>query len=81
MNPGKKISDFMGNEGEIVTLKLPDGSLLSTEINRTANTNGSVRLSFGKELANWYQSVYQLGDSVEALINIGSEASTIEIVK
>lgn len=80
MNPGKKVSDFMGNEKEIVTLKLPDGSLLSTEINRTANTNGSVRLSFGKELANWYQSVYQLGDSVEALINIGGESTSIEII-
>ncbi|MET6989179.1 hypothetical protein [Sediminicola arcticus] len=79
MNPGKKISDFMGGEGELVSLKLPNGSVLKTKIDRNSNPNGSVRLSFGKELANFYQSKYQFGDTIEALINIGEGVYTIEL--
>lgn len=79
MNPGTEISNHMGDEGDKVELKLPNGTKLSSKIDRTSNTNAAARLYFGKILANYYQSNYKLGDTLEALFTIDDEKYAIEI--
>jgi hypothetical protein len=80
MNPGTKISEFMGGEGEIVELKI-DNQLMTAKINRTANFYGAVRLNFGKDLALWYQENFKLGDRVKAILEVNNDKSLIKLKK
>jgi hypothetical protein len=78
MNPGVGISEFMGNQNKIVKLEI-DNTIISSAINRTANLNGSVRLHFGKDLSNWYQSNFKFGDTVFAVLEVTGEDSLIRL--
>lgn len=58
INTGISVSDDIGGQGEVITLTLIDLSgqsqSLNAPINRTANSNNSPRLHFGRKLADWY---------------------------
>jgi hypothetical protein len=73
MNPGIKASDYLGKQGESVSLILPDNRVLSSKIDRNANGNGSVRIYFGKDLSIWYQKKFKLGNQIIALIKAGNK--------
>jgi hypothetical protein len=64
----KKASHRLGNDQELLTLKLGNDGAVSTKINRSANPNGSVRLvgNNGK-IATWFQEHFGFGDLVIVL--------------
>ena len=78
MNPGTKASQSLGLNGDSVTLKLNSEITLNGVINRTANNNGSVRITWGSDLRDFYQSKYSIGDVVVFVIKPGN---VIEWVK
>lgn len=53
----------VGSEGPVI-LELPDGIKIDSNINRTANTNGSARIMQRAALRDWFQSNYKKGDTV-----------------
>jgi len=80
MNPGTKISQFLGEVGKIVKLKI-DNDIINSKIDRTSNPNGSVRLYFGQELAKWYQRYFSIGDSVNAILEVNKDEAIITLTK
>lgn len=73
MNPGVKASEYLGEEGESVTLVLPNGKTLESIIDRSANPNKSVRIYFGQDLAMWYQSNCEFNDELVGLVKSGNK--------
>lgn len=71
MNPGVGCDKFLGRHGENATI-LFGGNTATAKINRTANTNGSVRFVWGPLLGEWYRANYQLNDVIEAKIYSGN---------
>ena len=63
MNPGVRVDDLFGREGEIVKL-LIDGKELESRIDRTANVRGTVRLYFGRPLFEILQRKFKFGDTI-----------------
>ena len=72
MNPGVKASDYLGNHNDPVELFLPGNITLRSTINRTANTNSSVRIHFGSELSEWYHQHKVIGNELTAFIESGN---------
>lgn len=72
MNPGVRASDFLGGQNEESTLTLPGNIILKSKIDRTANGNNSVRIYFGKDLADWYQKNYTIKDNLIAIVKSGN---------
>jgi len=62
MNPGVEASLYLGNNGDPATLTLENNIVLNSIINRTANSNGSVRFHWGWELMNFYQNNFNRND-------------------
>lgn len=70
INPGAKVSDKIGADGEsmIVRLGWEDTQGVQITINRRANLNGSPRLFGCRAVALWFQKYFQQGDLVHARI-------------
>jgi hypothetical protein len=64
VNPGIKADEYFGEHDQIVTLVLKDGEVLKSKIDRNANVNKSVRLSFKSDLVNFYKKHYELGQKI-----------------
>ncbi len=64
INPGLKADEYFGEQDQIVTLVLKNGDVLKSKIDRKANANKSVRLSFKSELVNFYKKHYELGQKI-----------------
>lgn len=71
INPGTKVSDYLGKHEEEVTLILDDAKL-KRKINRTANGNGAVRIYVGVELLEFYQKKYSFKDIAHFVIKPGN---------
>jgi hypothetical protein len=70
INPGVAASPHLGADGEPIQILFNDGAepVLSA-INRTANTNGSVRvIGRNRQIAEWLQAHFQQGDVVNARV-------------
>lgn len=68
INPGVKASAFLGKHGEAILLQLPDGQKLNSKINRTANSNKSVRAYFGNPLIDFMHQNYIIGNVLNAVV-------------
>ena len=64
VNPGIKADEYLGEHDQIVTLVLKNGEVLKSKIDRNANANKSVRLSFKSDLVNFYKKYYELGQKI-----------------
>jgi len=84
INPGISASDFLGKHEERIELQLTDLSgtvlTLNARINRTANSNGSPRLCFGRELSSWYYK-NSLEDKIILVEIVNSSAIRIDLRK
>jgi hypothetical protein len=68
MNPGVKCDTYFGDQGEIVTLEFKQfNKIFQSIINRQANANGTVRLSFG-EAVYFIKQHYTQGDTIQVNI-------------
>lgn len=63
-NLGAAATLHLSNHDEIVKIILRDQGELTTNINRTANKNGSVRLHLGNEWIAFIQTNFVQGDSL-----------------
>ena len=63
-NVGSAATLHLGNHNEIVKIILWDKGELTTNINRTSNKNGSVRLHLGNEWIAFIQAYFVQGDSL-----------------
>jgi hypothetical protein len=70
INPGAKVSDKIGADGEPMMVRLgwEDIEGVQIAINRRANLNGSPRLFGCRAVALWFQKYFQQGDVVHARI-------------
>jgi len=60
---------YIGNHQEIIKLQLGNsGKVLKGRIDRRANKNGTPRIHGGSDLRNWFQSIYNIGDTIEIYI-------------
>jgi hypothetical protein len=64
VNPGVKADEYFGEHGQIVSLILKNGKILNSKIDRNANANKTVRLSFKSDLVNFYKKHYELGQKI-----------------
>jgi len=76
MNPGVKVEHLLGEDGEQVKLTLPNNEVVTSLINRRANSNHTVRLYF-PEVVPYLQENHRLNDSL--LIEI-VDAQTLRIL-
>lgn len=67
INPGVKASAYLGDDGEPIKIIFEDGSEpVLSQINRNANTNGSVRVvGRNQAIARWFQAHFRKGDTVD----------------
>ena len=79
INPGAEASQRLGAESEPVRILFGDGTdSVISRINRTANRNGSVRISYkGHLVATWFQKNFSLGETVHANV---IDRNTIELL-
>ena len=63
MNPGVKVDHLFGKEGDQVTLILPNNESVTSLINRTANSNHTVRLHF-RDIVAYLQKNHFLNESL-----------------
>lgn len=70
INPGTDASQYLGAHGNPVIIYLgSDSDQVDSTINRTANSNGSVRIiGNNRFIAEWFQENFEPGDIVEAKI-------------
>lgn len=69
-NINSTFSKLLGADGEGLLVKLDDGPIKSIKIDRKSNTNGSVRIHFGKELKKWLvKQGSQVGDTIFVDLN------------
>ena len=71
INPGTKVSEWLGGHEEKVTLIL-GGKKLIRRISRTANANGAVRIYVGRDILEFYQERYKFGDVAYFVIKPGN---------
>lgn len=63
INPGKLASDALGQHGQPIIVTLGSDVKMQSKINRTANSNGSVRLvGDNGKIAAWLQRNFKQGD-------------------
>lgn len=67
INVGANASHYLGDHDSPVTVQLGNsGQVILSKINRTANSNGSVRLTVGiGQFAAWFQRHFKQGDRVK----------------
>lgn len=70
INPGIEASKLLGAHDEMLVVNFGDGTPpIQTRIDRKANANGAVRLlGNNKSIADWFNSRFQLDDSVTARV-------------
>jgi len=70
INPGVDASEKIGKDGEAIRVDLGDpGLFVLSEINRRANTNGSVRIiGENKTIADWFRKHFNPDDVVKASV-------------
>jgi hypothetical protein len=70
INPGVDIDTYIGNNHDPVNIHL--GSIgvnaVRSTIDRSQNSNGSVRINGGVQVARWFHKHFRLGDSVIAKV-------------
>ena len=71
-----KKSDLLGKHEDIITIELSkDNKQITTQINRNAVKNRSVRINQNKEIKEYYNKFYNMGDKVK--ITIADEGNLI----
>lgn len=70
INPGVDASQHLGADGEYLQVLFGDGSDPAlSRINRRANPSGGVRVvGRNRQIAEWFQRHFQMGDTVEARV-------------
>jgi hypothetical protein len=68
MNPGVKVDSCFGAAGENVNLIFPDNKIFKSVINRTANSNHTVRLHFPDCVDYFKKNKYCVGQIIEIQI-------------
>ena len=69
INVPLKKSDLLGKHDDIITIELSkDNKQITTQINRNAVKNRSVRINQNKEIKEYYNKFYKLGDKVKITI-------------
>ncbi len=70
INPGVDASKYLGSDGEPIQILFSDGSEpVVSQINRTANVSGAVRVvGRNRNIADWFQKHFRIGEVVEARI-------------
>ena len=76
-NVGKSASTHLGNHNESLKIILLDGQIIHTTINRTINSNGSVRFYGGAEWNQFIQANYNLHQLITFQV---TTANTITII-
>lgn len=79
LNPGIRASEYLGAGGDPIRILFSDGSEpVVSMINRTANSNGSVRvLGCNQDIARWFQQHFRDGDIVQGEV---LDAHTIRLL-
>jgi hypothetical protein len=76
INVPLKKSDLLGKHEDIITIELSkDNKQITTQINRNAVKNRSVRINQNKEIKEYYNKFYNMGDKVK--ITIADEGNLI----
>jgi hypothetical protein len=60
-NVGVVASALLGLNGQALAIIFPNGFVINSSINRTANNNGSVRTGATQDLAQYFQANYAVG--------------------
>lgn len=60
-NAGVVASAQLGLNGQALAIILPNGFVINSSINRTANKNASVRTGATQDLAQYFQANYAVG--------------------
>ena len=69
INVPLKKSDLLGKHDDIITIELSkDNKQIKTQINRNAVKNRSVRINQNKEIKEYYNKFYNMGDKVKIII-------------
>jgi len=69
INVPLKKSDLLGKHDDIITIELSkDNKQITTQINRNAVKNRSVRINQNKEIKEYYNKFYNMGDKVKIII-------------
>lgn len=69
LNPGAEASRHLAPAGTAISIDLEDGQTIVSTINRTANSNGSVRIIGGnRAIAEWFQAHFSPGDTVQGQV-------------
>ena len=76
-NVGKSASNHLGNHNESLKIILLDGQIIHTTINRTINSNGSVRFYGRAEWNQFIQANYNLHQVITFQV---TNANTITII-
>ena len=69
INVPLKKSGLLGKHDDIITIELSkDNKQITTQINRNAVKNRSVRINQNKEIKEYYNKFYNMGDKVKIII-------------
>ena len=69
INVPLKKSDLLGKHEDIITIELSkNNKQITTQINRNAVKNRSVRINPNKEIKEYYKKFYKMGDKVKITI-------------